>query len=234
MEDVYFYIDETKFIKNSINYLGLSLVLVRNNKNIEFIKNELESLYNEVAADQYLGLNRDNRIFHFTEDNMEIKPRLVDKIRDFNIKAYIAYDTIKYSSMFKSVYLRILHKLLYDRVSKNKHCNIHVFYEEQSEIKKYDVELIFKDILKTTTVGCYSISETTKKNILICLPDYILGVFRDKTDANKKQYDYRQRNYEKFSSKIRLVIDMEKDIFYSKDNPYVQYCAQIVPKNNQK
>lgn len=220
---VHFYIDETKFVKNNKKYLGLSLVLIRDEKHIKKIEKELASLKHELAIDQYLGHDENDRLFHFTEDSAEIKPKLVDKIRDFNIRGYIAYNEFQDNGDFKNKYLEILFKLLNDRIVKYKHCEIHVFYEEQSEIKQKDVQFILDTISRKYNVKNISIQKATKANILLCLPDYLLGVFRDITDSTKKQFDYMRRNFEKFSNKIRLIIDMEEDVFYHKKNPYIKY-----------
>jgi len=220
LEKLHFYIDETKFKKDAKLYLGLSLVIIRNDENIDELKEELNLLKKELELDQFLGHDKDDRLLHFTEDSLEIKPKVIDKIRPLPIKAYIAYTILENDSEFKRTYLEILKKLLFDRINKNKQFNIHIFYEEQSQIKQNDVQQILDTILTSIDAPNCTISKTTKENVLICLPDYILGVFRDITDTEKKSQDYMKRNYGKLNSKIRLIIDMENHIFYSTKNPY--------------
>lgn len=219
MEVVNFYIDETKFIKDDLEYLALSLVLVRDKANIEHIQEKLELLKRRLIGDQFLSHDEDDRLFHFTEDSMEIQPKLIEEIRDFSIKGYIAYYPLSEDSM-KETYLKILYKLLKDRVSKNITYNMHLYYEENSSIKHPYIQGVLDNILSIHTEANIVASKTTKENILICLPDYLLGVFRDIADTSKKKQDYMYRNYEKFRSKIRLIIDMKNDIFYDKNKPY--------------
>ncbi|WP_320034854.1 hypothetical protein [Halarcobacter sp.] len=218
METLNIYIDETKFEKDGKNYLALCLVIIKNDENISEIKEHLEKLYRELSTDQFLGHDEDDRLFHFTEDSMEIKPRLIELIRTFQIKGYIAYDVLTDSTEFKKTYLKIFFKLLFHRVSKNNNCDIHVFYEEQSEIKEPNIKSIIDKIKIEFTNLKLSVTKTTKKNILICLPDYLLGVFRDTTKTPLQ--DYMRRNYYKLNTKVRLIHDIEKDIFYSTRNPY--------------
>lgn len=219
MEVVNFYVDETKFSKEGIDYLALALVLIKSGDNVEQIERNIIELKKELAGDQFLAHDYDDRLFHFVEDSLEIQPRLIEKIRDFVIRGYIAFHPFS-GTRIKDTYLKILFKLLNERISAYSEYQMNLFYEEQSEITEPDIKSLLDDILNIHSGVNITAVKTTKDNVLICLPDYLLGVFRDIAHSEKKKLDYMYRNFEKLRSKIRLIIDMEHHIFYHKDNPY--------------
>lgn len=221
---IHFYFDETKFKIDGTEYLALAGVLIEE-QNLSSIINHLEELKTKLKEDQFLGKKEENRLLHFTEDNLEIQPKVIECLREQKVKVYIAYQVL--SEDYQNTYNSVMTKILFDRFQKNHTYKFIVNYEENTHIKPTKLNKAIDNISKLVqerkpTFKGYSLVKVNKTEPLNVLPDYFLGVFRQYITINKRK-DFMERNFEKLRKKIRLILDMENDIFYHKDNPYKKY-----------
>ncbi len=219
---IHFYFDETKFKIAETEYLALAGVLIED-QNMVDITHNLEALKKELEEDQFLGKKEDNRLLHFTEDNLEIQPKVIECLREQNLKVYIAYQVL--GDNYQDTYNDIITKILFDRFQKNHTFHFTIYYEENTQIKPMKLKEAINTVTKTIqerkpTFSGYNLNKTTKTEILNVLPDYFLGVFRQYTLAPEQ--DFKVRNFEKLRKKIRLVLDMQTHVHYHKKNPYIQ------------
>ena len=115
MSKIHCYFDETKFFLNNMEYIGLAGVFLTDENKLE-ITDILHTLKDELESDQFLGGRRKKKIFHFTDDNQEVQPRVIECLRVQNVRVYIAYK--KFVGNYQDVYHSIITKILYDRFCK--------------------------------------------------------------------------------------------------------------------
>ena len=132
MKIIHCYFDETKFDIEGVTYLGLSGVFINENE-IENIETSLLELKEILDVDQFTGRKEDAKTFHFVEDNMAIKPRIISSIRDKNFRSYIAFTELEGS--YSDVYIAVLAKILKDRLEEKHDYEFKVFYEQNDELK---------------------------------------------------------------------------------------------------
>lgn len=220
---MHFYFDETKFKIDGIEYLALAGVLIED-QNMASILSHLEALKTELEEDQFLGKKEENRLLHFTEDNLEIQPKVIECLREQKVKVYIAYKIL--GDDYQDTYNNIMTKILFDRFQKNHTYRFTINYEENTYIKPTKlagaIDIISKVVQeRKPTFKGYTLIKVNKTEPFNAIPDYFLGVFRQYIVVDKRQ-DFMKRNFEKLRKKIRLILDIENDIFYHKDYPYIQ------------
>lgn len=221
MKVIHCYFDETEFDINDVTYLGLAGVFIEGNE-VNNIEASLIELKDTIDVDQYTGRKEDSRTFHFTEDNMAIKPKIIDCIRDKNFRSYIAFTELK--DTYSQTYISILEKILNDRIEEKHDYEFKIYYEQNDKLKSSHLnnridEMITRLKAKFSHIQTPTLEKVTKEEILSSVPDYILGVFRDY--IKDKRLPYMVYHFEQLRNKIRLIVDMEKGIYYSRSNPFI-------------
>lgn len=221
MENIYFYIDESFDGEN--NRLLLSLVVVSEDEDLR-VRSLVKKLKGDISNDQYSGIRNKNikKIFHYTDDKPDVRNKLIDQLRIFHYKAYIAYKEI--SESYQETYRYLFYKLIKERVKKHSDKIIQIYYEQNPQISHHVLEKQINDLqdeLKRiwTKASVYNIQchKSTKENIMLCIPDYILGTYNDYADDNNK-HDYARLSFEKLRGKVRLIMDLDNNVYYSRNN----------------
>lgn len=221
MKVIHCYFDETEFDIEDVAYLGLSGVFIEDNE-IDNIETSLTELKDTIDVDQYTGRKEGSRTFHFTEDIMDIKPKIIECIRNKNFRSYIAFTEL--DNTYLEVYISILEKILYDRLQEKHDYDFRIYYEQNDKLKPSHIEKRIDEIIirlktKFPEIKRPILEKVTKEEILSSIPDYMLGVFRDYIKS--KRHPYMVQHFEKLRSKIRLIVDMKRGVYYSRSNPFI-------------
>lgn len=221
MKIIHCYFDETKFDIKGITYLGLAGTFIEEDE-IKNIETSLIELKDTIDVDQFTGRKEGSRTFHFVEDNMAIKPKIINCLRDKNFRSYIAFTELK--DTYSQVYMAILEKILNDRLEEKHDYKFKIYYEQNDELKPSHLnnrinEMIIRLKPKFSHIQIPTLEKVTKEEILSSVPDYILGVFRDY--IKDKREPYMVQHFEQLRNKIRLIVDMQQGMYYSRSNPYV-------------
>ncbi len=213
----YYFIDESIFDFNETKYFALVCVTL-NKTSCQSMADALSQVKAKLKSDQFLGIRKSAKLLHYTDDNLTIRQEVIELLRFEEFNAYIAF--IKYNqSKYEENYLLLLRKILKDRILSDKKSLIYINYEQNRQISKekfiYTVEHIIDNVKKTeATIIMPEIKVISKEEILVTVPDYILGLFG--TYCKKDVPGFQLLQFEKIRSKIRLIIDTDKDIFYDR------------------
>ncbi len=233
----YHYIDESETPDKKT--LILSLVSI----NGDFLKNtitdRLTSLKSDLVSDLRNGLTdkQKNRLFHYSEDDPNVKSDYISILRELNIETHLMFksenEPLKkvtfqnnYYALFDSLMKNILR-----RYSNNK--NI-IVVEENSKITVTRLEQIVR--IRGNFFPNTVISKSGKDDILLSIPDYMLGIVRDcmKKDfveGMKKLKDGQilkeDRDFSKISEKIRLIADLTNNQFFTRQNNNRLDCLKL-------
>lgn len=233
----YHYIDESE--TSDKKTLILSLVSI----NGDFLKNtitdKLTSLKSELVADLRNGLtdNQRNKLFHYCEDNIMVKEKYIPILRELNIETHIMFKS-ENESMKKEVY-QSNYYVLYNGLMKNilrryRNNTNRIIVEENSKIALNELEKIVcirGNFSPKTVMG-----KSRKDDILLSIPDYILGIVRDCMKENfseklsKLKTGQKLKEDTKFceiSDKIRLIADLNNNQFFTRQNNNRLNCLEL-------
>lgn len=221
MENIYFYIDES--YDEIKNILLLSLVVVSKDED-ERTRESITKLKGNISTDQYIGIRSKNvkKIFHYTDDKPEIRNKLIDLLRLSHYKAYIAYKEM--SESYQETYRYLFYKLIKERIKKYSDNFIKIYYEQNPNISHQvldnqvnDIQLELKKISNAPSVYNIRCQVSTKDNVMLAIPDYTLGIFNGYSDKDNHN-EYARLSFEKLRGKLRLIMDLDKNKYYSRHN----------------
>lgn len=233
------YIDETDIIiEEKQRYFALSVVSIADEVKSQNIKN-LEDLKNELTVDFRNGLTdaQKAKLFHYAEDNIFVKEKYITSLRGLSFEAFIIYFKTEKLDLKKKEYQEIYHILFSVLVYKvlRRYCrsNNVVFFEENTKISLSTLENNLKNIRGMPKFKLHSASKAT---ILLSIPDYILGIFRDcvKKDLTKNigalkegQSLKEEIKLNEILDKIRLVIDLTNSKYYARQEGNKLNCREL-------
>lgn len=239
-KNVYHYIDESDitFNDNSNHYLALTVVSIHDQKLKEENKKSLESLKYEVSSDLKNGLSSKARtkLFHYAEDNISVREKYFSLLRKLPLESFIIFiksERHMKKEAYKESYYKIFNVIMQNVLKRNKTDINYICIEQNSKISKTKIE---ENLLSLKTLPKFNIEVLAKEEILLSLPDYILGVFRDcmKKDLSgsisklKPEQTLKEENkLNEIIDKIRLVIDLDKSKYYSRQNKSKVTCRDI-------
>jgi hypothetical protein len=233
----YHYIDESETPDKKT--LILSLVSI----NGDFLKNTISDrltlLKSDLVSDLRNGLTEKQRskLFHYCEDNIMVKEKYIPILRELNIETHLMFKSEKEplkKEAFENNYYALfdgLMKNILRRYSKNT--NI-IVVEENSKITLTKLEDIVRkrgDYFPNTVI-----SKSGKDDILLSIPDYILGIVRDcmKENFSEKlgtlktgQKLKEDTKFCEISDKIRLIADLTNNQFFSRQNDNKLDCLKL-------
>lgn len=234
------YIDETDIvIEDKKRYLALSIVSILHDELKHNNTKELERLKDEMMRDFKNGLSdlQKSNLFHYAEDNIYVREKYIAKLRELPFEAFIIYmnvgkvcpDKHEYKEAYYKVFNLLMHNVLRRYINYQ---NI-VFFEENSKISQAKLRSNLENIPSVPKFKLYS---ATKQEILLSIPDYILGIFRDciKKDLTNNiaglkagQKLKEENKLQEVSEKIRLVIDLSNGKYYARQEQQKLTCREI-------
>lgn len=236
----FYYIDESE-IEIDIGktyYLAMCAVCIYSDQLNKENKKDLENLKEALTNDYKNGLTdiQRSKIFHYAEDNTKVKEKVQDILRTLKYEAFIVFTKIGENSnnkiLYKEAYLRSFKKLFANMLlNRNKNCIHYIYPEINNKIKIKDLETIIKN---PNNASKTKISKANKTEILLTIPDYILGIFTSfikedelikKIKSNKTSYNLNRLN--EISDKIRMIYDIDTDKYYSRQNKNKQEYIEI-------
>ncbi len=223
---VYLYIDESQDAeqknKNSNLYLCVSLIL---SEHMDEFLTTLKTKEHEIKNDQFMGIKKKslNKILHYSDDNDDVKNEIVKSIRMLFFKSYIS-KIYFLDKEYDSAYYILFKSLIKDRIIKHKDRGVIIRYEQNSKISHKGMEESVSSVLsairkenKHVIASTPILEEVTKKDRLVAIPDYTLGLFLTYLEEKEKKFqqNFKINRFEKIRSKIRLFIDLNIPKYYS-------------------
>ncbi|MGE4456357.1 MAG: reverse transcriptase family protein [Arcobacteraceae bacterium] len=233
----YHYIDESE--THDKKTLILSIVSISGDVLKNTIADRLTSLKNDLVSDLRNGLTEQqrNKLFHYSEDNIMVKEKYIPVFRELNIETHIMFKSENEQmskETFQNNYYAIFDSLMKNILRRYKNSTNIIIVEENSKITLTKLQGIVhtrRNFFPNTVI-----SKSGKNDILLSLPDYILGIVRDcmKEDFSAKlsklRTDQKLKEDTKFfelSDKIRLIADLTNNQFFSRQNHNKIDCLKL-------
>lgn len=233
----YHYIDESQTPDDKT--LILSIVSISG----DFLKNtaadRLTSLKNDLVSDLRNGLTEQQRVrlFHYSEDLPKVKDNYISILRELNIETHLMFksenEPLK-KEAFQNNYYALFDSLMKNILRRYRNNTNIIVVEKNEKITLTKLENIVRirgDFFPNTVI-----SKSGKNDILLSLPDYILGIVRDcmKKDFAEKLKELKDaqtlkedRDFYGISEKIRLIADLTNNQFFTRQNNNRLDCLKL-------
>lgn len=236
--NIFHYIDEAELVFQNKHYLALCVISVRGDKLNQSNKENIKKLKKDISLDFRNGLSDDDRtkLFHYCDNNILVKEKYISLLRELQFEAFIIFikhDKNMKKKEYQDNFYKIFNKLMYNVLRRYKTNNNYIYVEENSKISQNQLE---KNLLNIKSLPKFKIQILSKKEILLSIPDYVMGIFRDcmKKDLSesisklKSEQKLKEENkLNEIIDKIRLVIDLENSKYYSRQNKNRVTCREI-------
>jgi hypothetical protein len=233
----YHYIDESESYDKKT--LILSIVSISGDFLKKIITDKLNSLKTDLVSDLRNGLSDKQRskLFHYCEDSMTIKDKYMAVLRELNIETQIIFKSENEQmskEAFQNNYYAIFDSLMKNILQRYKNTTNTIIIEENTKIKLTKLENIADE--RVSFSQKIKIEKSGKNDILLSIPDYILGIVRDcmKEDFSNRLEKLRawqnlqeDRKFCEISDKIRLVADLTNNEFFSRQNNNKIDCLKL-------
>ncbi|MGB5919258.1 reverse transcriptase family protein [Arcobacter sp.] len=239
VNQVFHYTDESDIKINGKHYLALSVISIFTEDLKEDNKNKLTILKESIVNDLRNGLTskQKNNIFHHTSDNTYVKEQYQRLLRTLDFEAFIIFIDGNSENMrkieYQNAYYKIFDIIFYKILRRFKQYNNYLYPEENSKISINKLE---ENLKRLQGIPKFTINKATKNEILLSMPDYILGIFRDciKEDLTEKcnklktgQTLNQANKLNEILDKIRLVIDVSNKKYYARQNHKRLNCMEL-------
>lgn len=229
----YYYIDESGGIENDSEFFILGCYKT---DTPEEIRSQVDTLYKEILNSPYFAIERKKFIkqkgFHACDNHPDIKSRFYNLISMLNIRCYVlllkkdsdSFTRMKENNSATEIYNICIKKLLSDRLTKTRHDNNIVIFEEySSKPKKWqeNIETVVGEIAKEindkfkTNISC-SVEVHDKSDANLAVIDYINYIFVQLFEKKNLQQRIKE-NFIIIEPKVALVYKMDKDLFFDKN-----------------
>lgn len=236
----YHYIDESETPDKKT--LILSLVSINGNFLKNTISDKLTLLQSDLVSDLRNGLtdNQKNKLFHYCEDNIMVKERYIPILRELTIEVQLMFKFEQESmdklgkEVYQNNYYALFNSLMKNVLRRYRNNTNIITVEENSKIslKKLERIILIRENYFPNTV----IEKSGKDDILLSIPDYILGIVRDcmKSDFSerlsklkKEQTLKEDTKFCEISDKIRLIADLTNNQFFTRQNNNKMDCLKL-------
>lgn len=236
----YHYIDESETPDKKT--LILSLVSINGNFLKNTISDKLTLLQSDLVSDLRNGLtdNQKNKLFHYCEDNIMVKERYIPILRELTIEVQLMFKFEQESmdklgkEVYQNNYYALFNSLMKNVLRRYRNNTNIITVEENSKIslKKLERIILIRENYFPNTV----IEKSRKDDILLSIPDYILGIVRDcmKSDFSerlsklkKEQTLKEDTKFCEISDKIRLIADLTNNQFFTRQNNNKMDCLKL-------
>jgi len=253
LEDIYMNIPKKKTNLNTYHYIDESetsdkkiLILSLVSINGDFLKNaishKLTLLKNDLISDLRNGLTdkQKRKLFHFSEDNTMVKEKYISILRELNIEAQIMFKSEQESidklgkEAYQSNYYVLFNNLMKNILRRYKNSINIIIVEENLKISLKELKgIVFK---RGNFFPSTIIKKSGKDDILLSIPDYILGIVRncmekkflEKLSTLKKgQSSFEDIKFYEISDKIRLIADITNNQFFTRQNNNKIDCLKL-------
>lgn len=234
--DVFMFVDETGTDQDSM-ILAIACIITNNPT---YLRSELEKLRKSILRDPFLksapGIQKSlsKKGFHYCEDHLEVKLKVINIIRQLPFEAYICYQDkdINFDpSTGYGWYDKLFGRLMFERLRANKNAAIRIYFEQHDnriEHRRKEIECIVERLVSEIRLRDRAefavipeVNSAGKDELCLVLADYVAAIFKEHAkNGISKPSSSQARNFERIRSKVRLIHNYTTDEFYTSKHPF--------------
>ncbi|MDD4358191.1 MAG: hypothetical protein PHY30_00045 [Candidatus Pacebacteria bacterium] len=219
--EISFYVDEGGSLSVDSNceifVLGCSIV-----QDVKSLR--LEIINKENYIRNKLQFNNPNfKGFHASEDHPDIYSEFVRLLREAPFRSYLVFIKVSKNTIEdkEKIYIKMVGALFKNLFLQHKNNNISIFFEENGIFKNSISKKVFKEELvrvskKIGKTINFNVNICKKKEKLLAITDYVNHIFLKAYRVKIKPC--RVLNYKLIKSKIGMIYDIDKGIYYNSKN----------------
>ncbi len=234
---LYIFVDESGVhLDSSLLYMAIVVT-----DSPDTIRKECELLIEKITNDPELSQNipsvRKNGIIflHYVADHPEVRGEVVKLLPTLNFDGYVIFARkVEIEGDLSKVELLrlLLENLLRPRLLEKYYADIQIVYErfdEGSSVVEKDfsdaVELLSKQLSGEfgKCINNVSVSFDNKDELCLGVSDYLCGIvseyFNLRISGENVTDSWQERNYYRVAGKIRMIHDLTRKRFYSRQDP---------------
>lgn len=234
--DVFMFVDETGTDKKS-TILAVACIIT---DNPDYLTDKLEKLKKSILRDPVLKSIRSvteslsKHGFHYCEDPLEVKPKIIELIRQLPFEAYICYQDKERNfdpSEGYGWYDKLFGRLMFERLRANKNADIRICFEQHDnriEHRQKEIEHIVERLVneirlrdRATFAITPQVRSAGKDETCLAVADYVAAIFKDHVaNGTGKPDSWQARNFNRIRSKVRVIHNYTTDEFFHRKNPF--------------
>lgn len=230
---MYFFIDESGFGRD-----GISLLSCVATDDPGSLRTNIQKLKEDILHDPRLaGIlgNFSADGFHYADNHYEIRNRFIELLSRLTFEAYICFIESGEGVHRNELYDRMFGRLLYERLRGNRDKPLTVCFEQHDSRQKKRLnelkQIVFRiygsvnQFQHMSDVSAPQVITAGKDEQCLSIADYTCSIFKkyyEKMCLGKKKGEepLEKRNFDDLRGKIRLIHDLNIDVFYSRRNPF--------------
>ncbi len=232
-------VDEAEFARNgSRNYLALACATTEELATIRF---SAAGAAREYRADPFAsGRPRkvDTKGLHFADVPENVRDDFVRRLAFQSFRSYIAFAPLKDKtdkSEYADVYAALLRALLPRRFMAADRAEVTIYVEQNPKIGSVAIENVVNDVYNSLQTA-NNRRPYEKPNLVIAkkvenpeiaVPDFLLGVVARYLDLHNGRTDSDRLRFERLRDKIRVVLDLENGIEFSRRRPLLPWDGAV-------
>lgn len=234
--DVFMFVDETGTDQDS-RILAIACIITNEP---DYLRCELEKLRESFLRDPVLksvpGIQKSlsKKGFHYCEDHLEVKLKVIHLIRQLPFEAYICYQEkdINFDpSAGYGWYDKLFGRLMFERLQANKNAAIRICFEQhdnQVERRRKEIEEIIVHLVRDIQARQRAefpfipkVNSAGKDELCLVIADYVAAIFKEHEKKGINEPTSSQaRNFERIRSKVRVIHNYTTDEFFTRKHPF--------------
>jgi len=230
------YIDEAVFKIGNTEFIAIGIAETEYFEDAEEVTKEILKKYIVSPFTPGRKKKLEKKNLHFTDAHPDLRRNYIDRVCTLPLNGYIAFARLKSFSSYSEAYLSLLHKLLPDRLKRLDGATLEIIIEENSQVTLNKVNECIHNILSELETTNNRRPKMTSHAIAskneyygFSLPDFLLGLFMKYTLCSPikgQPTPLDILNFEKIRDKIRVILDADTAITYSRKRPYLADIAE--------
>ncbi|MCH9853615.1 MAG: reverse transcriptase family protein [Alphaproteobacteria bacterium] len=165
---------------------------------------------------------------HFSSSSEDLKKAYISQLAQFSFRGYLGFIQLKNNNKqeYQTKYIEILSKLLPDRFKICDNTFLRMYIEQNNKLEEPELKDSIQKIYNNLTekndrrpLETPNICFIDKKNSLVPLPDYLLGVFGQYIKGNEPT-ERKEMFFEQLRDRYRLIADFGSNKKYSYKRPF--------------
>lgn len=222
-----FYVDETEFTLDGINYLALGISASQNQ---DQLNEKTKRLWEDYLANPWSDGDLDaiqKKGMHFTDTTEDLRRAYLSVLQSLPFKGYIVYG--KLTTNYQDCYLDLLKQVLKRRLMAAESRAAYFHFEQTSKVSEKaiteTVEAAWSELKECNNRHPeFVVSKIVDKTYFgIAVPDFMLAVFRRyiMTDSRDSQHQRKMNMFEMMRDKIRVVLNADTGEEFGRRNPLI-------------
>lgn len=226
------YVDETEFKIGKEKHLALAFALTEDTASIEATTN---GILNSHVFDPFKDGRKEvlrKKKLHCADAPEDLRSAYVEKLSALPFRGYVAYKKLSSSDEYEHCYLSLMHSILRDRFIGCDRGIVHLFFEENSKVRKNKiqeaVDEIFNSLEKPLNRRPEEVTvRIASKGEQLCfsVPDFLLAYFSKYARSNFSGACTAREMlfFERLRDKIRVILDADRNLPYSRKRPFTPF-----------